>query len=317
MGRIYGHRSRVLLNHDTVFLAELISILSGERSEQSDWREFQSYNCLHLPQDVTRIPFCLEYAATATLILANFKLLDQCTDSRSRLWPWLHAVGSPSFHSAFARLSGWGFPVEELKDIMASQDSRETRQWQRSDSPIDRMMYFAEPTAVATGLFLRHGALLRAQSVAAGDDLYVVGLLFGRLAYLLDALTDFESDAKGNTFNAVRAALGLSGRTLGPDAREWVVQYARRIEDELEAGLRRLQLPSAVRSDFLNRLRFALRRQTGVCLPIIQSTAACSTTDSLFRQYVMAVLAPWHPAYRAKFLTAWRDQRTKGKQKSG
>jgi hypothetical protein len=30
MGRLYGQRSRLLLNHDAVFLAELLTLLSEE-----------------------------------------------------------------------------------------------------------------------------------------------------------------------------------------------------------------------------------------------------------------------------------------------
>jgi uncharacterized protein DUF5685 len=36
MGRLYGQRSRILLNHDAVFLAELLTLLSEESPRNAD-----------------------------------------------------------------------------------------------------------------------------------------------------------------------------------------------------------------------------------------------------------------------------------------
>jgi hypothetical protein len=291
----------LLLNHDTVFLAELISLLSGEREALRAWnRAFRPYNCLRLPPNMREVPFCLEYAATATLILANFKLLDQCADSRNRFWRWLYSFGSPEFQSAFARLSAWGFPTEELRTVMASQDTRERRCWQVDESPCDRMTYLAEPTATATALFLRYGARLTGKGDTE-EDLYALGQLFGRLVYVLDALTDYGTDTKNKTFNAIRVSLELSGSTLEPRAREWAIRYAQSIETQLEARLVKLQFTTEACSDFLNRLRLAFHQQTGVCLPIIPPSGGCKRFTVL-RQYLIAVMFPWRAKSRQAFL---------------
>jgi hypothetical protein len=298
---MYGHRFRVLLNHDAVFLAELISLLSGEREALRAWNgALQSYNCLRLPPNIGDVPFCLEYAATATLILANFKLLDQCADSRNRFWRWIYWFVSPEFRSAFARLSAWGFPTEELRSVMAIQDTRERRCWQVDESPCDRMTYLAEPTATATALFLRYGAQLTGKC-DTGEDLAALGQLFGRLVYVLDALADYGADSKNKTFNAIRASLELSSRCLEPHAREWAIRYAKDIETQLEARLVNLPFTTELCSDFLNRLRFTFQQQTGVCLPIIQSHGT-SKESSVLRRYLIAVMFPWRAKARQSFL---------------
>ncbi|MGH9764653.1 MAG: DUF5685 family protein, partial [Blastocatellia bacterium] len=69
IGRMYGQKSRFLLNHDTVFLAELLSTLSGDSERMQSWNSaYQSYNCLSLPRQDDDIPLPLEIAATATLV---------------------------------------------------------------------------------------------------------------------------------------------------------------------------------------------------------------------------------------------------------
>jgi len=35
IGRLYGQRSRLLLNHDTVFMAELLTLLSAESAREN------------------------------------------------------------------------------------------------------------------------------------------------------------------------------------------------------------------------------------------------------------------------------------------
>jgi len=64
MGRLYGQRTRFLLNNDAVFLAELLSAISGAGHALADWdRAYQSYNCLSLPATPEAMPLPLQYAA--------------------------------------------------------------------------------------------------------------------------------------------------------------------------------------------------------------------------------------------------------------
>src|SRR5689334_20743980 len=126
IGSLYGQASRALLNHDTVFLAELLSALSGADRQLDQWNQaYKSYNCLALPPDVATMPLVLQYAAAATLTLAEFKLADHLLDSRQRRWRYAQRVFSKSFRKSAAQLAEWNFPVADLRRTLLSQDTRE------------------------------------------------------------------------------------------------------------------------------------------------------------------------------------------------
>src|SRR5581483_1769387 len=95
IGWMYGQRARWLLNHDTVFLAELLSFLA---ERETTWgAAYQSYNCLARPADQAELSLVLQYAATANVVLTEFKLADQIKDSGARKWRLAERVFSDSF----------------------------------------------------------------------------------------------------------------------------------------------------------------------------------------------------------------------------
>src|SRR5512140_1208469 len=66
LGAHYGQKSRFLLNHDAVFLAELIEALEGPGpAARPVDRALASYNCLALPSRGETVPVRLRYAAAA------------------------------------------------------------------------------------------------------------------------------------------------------------------------------------------------------------------------------------------------------------
>src|SRR5947209_16826565 len=72
IGRNYGQKARLLLNHDTVFLAELLTVLTSEKVEQ--WSPaYQSWNCLSLPKD-DEAPAVLRYVSAVTMLLSDYKI---------------------------------------------------------------------------------------------------------------------------------------------------------------------------------------------------------------------------------------------------
>ena len=78
LGSLYGQRSRLLLNHDTVFLAELLM----EQSGQPEWSHaYRSFNCLTLPKPEDAMPLALQFAATAAVTIAHFHIADHQVDS--------------------------------------------------------------------------------------------------------------------------------------------------------------------------------------------------------------------------------------------
>src|SRR5437764_7521763 len=105
MGSLYGQRSRVLLNFDAVFLAELLTALSTGPGGSAEWSgAYRSYNCFSLPKTAEEMPPGMQVAAAATIVLAEFKLLDQITDSRKLKWRFAHRFFSRSFRRASATL---------------------------------------------------------------------------------------------------------------------------------------------------------------------------------------------------------------------
>ena len=269
IGGLYGQASRALLNHDTVFLAELLSALSGADRELDRWqRAYQSYNCLALPRQSGAMPLVLQYAAAATLTLAEFKLADHLIDSRRRRWLVARRVFSKGFRRAAAQLAAWDFPVAELRRALSSQQTREA-QAMKSAVAADAMLDdLAAPTAEATALFLAHGAqLVGVASVAA--PMRRIGRAFGALVYRLDALEDYDKDARGGDFNAIRVAFNLDAERLPAAIRKQVADGIWSLAAEVEAALDELPIEPSRAQLFTARLRQNLAARVGARLPVV------------------------------------------------
>jgi hypothetical protein len=204
IGRLYGQKSRVFLNYDAVFLGELLTLMRpvGPQFAQA----YVSKNCLTLPKR-DQIPWALEYAAAANVVLARFKLLDHAVDTGSKLVSLAARIYTDEFQRASEALARTGFPFEELRTWMSLQGQRE-----REPNPsIDRL---AEPTAAATRLMFRHGAQTSNVSASAVDTMASLGTTFGEIAYLVDAIEDQKKDAESGQFNAL-AATGMTAVEAG------------------------------------------------------------------------------------------------------
>src|SRR5579862_4272301 len=295
IGKLYGHRFRFLLNHDTVFLAEMLSVWTGEDASLREWdAALQSRNCLRTPEHT---PFCLEYSATATLVLGDFKLLDHAEDSTNRFWRWLYRRCSPQFREASERLDKWGFPVAELRGILGSQQTRERRAWTADDPPARRMDFLAEPTARATALFFQFGARLAGRPEDAAAEM---GFAFGTLVYALDALDDYDKDARDGSFNAIRACLPDAGKSISRPQRQFAVEYAKQAAVVMESAIGKIDLPPEVRDEFSRRLNSALARKTGTALVVLNGEACAH--ENYWKRYAKAILMPWRADARNAFL---------------
>jgi len=233
LGSLYGQRSRLLLNHDTVFLAELLM----EQSGQPEWsRAYRSFNCLTLPKSENAMPLALQFAATAAVTIAHFHIADHQVDSGRLRWRVAGRYFSPAYRRAAARLRQWKFPLDEMTGILATQTAREAR-W-------ESLADVAEPTAVATAMIFSHGArLVGRDDLAAG--MWRVGHGFGYLVYVLDAFEDRERDRKSGNFNPFSAlsAAETRGHVLAATSdveRELSTEFATRLRSNVEerVGLR-------------------------------------------------------------------------------
>jgi hypothetical protein len=229
IGAIYGQRARLLLNHDMVFLADLLL----ERSGEPAWtKQHRSFNCMAMPKEH---PQALRYAATAAVVLAHFQIEDQVVDSKGWRWKAAKRFFSPAYRKAAAELRGSGFPLDEMTAMLASQGEREARAASIED--------VAEPTAWATETVFSHGAA----------ELGSIGRRFGTLIYLLDAWEDRARDGKSGDFNALLAFPQVDGQAE-------ILSLVESVEKDLSPAL-----AVRLRTNVEERLGMRMRVLHGAC----------------------------------------------------
>ncbi len=197
MGAVYGQRTRLLLSHDTAFLAEVLLEAAGVPLSGAAYR---SFNCLALPRKTDDIPVALRYAAAVTVALAYFRIADHRRDagkrSRKLRWSLAHHALSRQYRRAAEHLRSLGFPLDEMCAILATQPERE--------ADARSLAHVAEPTMLATAMVFSHGVRL-AERADRIETAWRLGYRFGELIYLLDAFEDREQDARTGDFNPLLA----------------------------------------------------------------------------------------------------------------
>ncbi len=271
IGRLYGQKSRMLLNHDAVFLGEVLSALSGEDRDLERWdHSYQSYNCFSLPAGVEEAPAALRFAATAAMISAEFKVADGLADSNRYTWKIAGRLFSSGFQEASAQLEKWRFPLDLLWQCSRDQAALELAapEDRRTKSPTQILKRLAEPTSRATAMIFAHGALV-VGCVESREILRSVGDSFGSIVYLLDAIEDYEKDFRAGGFNAIRAAFDLSAGELPPNIRAEVTREIWLAAERVADALGELPIPSALAARFSTRLRSNLAGRLSRELPVL------------------------------------------------
>lgn len=262
MGRLYGQSSRLLLNHDAVFLGELLLALSPT----PDWAPaFTPRRCASLP-NATQVPPALAYAATANVALAEFAVRDKIVDA-SRLWHGARLALSRPFARARARLAAWDVPTDALFALQERQVQVEKERGQSLE-------FYAQPTGAATRLIFSHGGALVAPEQQA--TLGALGEAFGRLVFTLDALADRAEDAKKKSFNAVEASGDdeLAARS-----------YARQLLSDALGFLNALPIAPERRAFFAGRLRASTLSALGGALAMDTDEAAAEVVKNAKRRW--------------------------------
>lgn len=264
IGSIYGQKSRFLLNHDTVFLAEILSALSGK--DVSDWQKsYQSFNCLNLPKG--EMPLSLQFAATANVILTEFKLADHVADEGKRRYKMARNAFSKEFQMAEKLLTEWNFPLDEVKTILASQNLRET-----TENSLDELAF---PTARTTAIFFREGAKLIGKNEIE-NLAFEIGFNFGKIVYLLDAFEDYEKDFRSKQFNAFRAAFGLTEEKLTAETKRKISAILCEIESKINSKIHELPVAENQKTLFVSRLSQNLRGKLKTALPVLKTNKVCA-----------------------------------------
>ncbi|MCH2043217.1 MAG: DUF5685 family protein, partial [Saprospiraceae bacterium] len=127
IGKNYGHKARLFLNFDAVFLAEILSLLDGDDT-QSWSKAHQAINqCWVMPKKAEQSPFALEYAAAINVLLAELKVLDNIQDSQKWRWSVLQRIFSKSFRKVQAQFKEWSVDLDYIHQLLKEQQSREIR----------------------------------------------------------------------------------------------------------------------------------------------------------------------------------------------
>jgi hypothetical protein len=272
LGRLYGQRSRLLLNHDAVFLAELLTLLSAESSPRNADKAYLSYNCLSLPGSEESMPRALQLAAAANILLTEFKVADRIKDGGLVRWRLVQRFFSGGFRRATAMLRRSGFPVDELRRLQDRQDEREANPVSPRRNPAAALRRLASPTAAATAMFFAHGARAVGGPEVA-PAMRRLGYDFGRLVYLLDAFEDYEKDWRQGEFNALRAAFGWTTESLNAEQRRRVADGLLELRRRIVSRISTLPIPGSYARLFSERLDYNLSRKTGRSLTVLNFEA--------------------------------------------
>ncbi|HEX9963023.1 MAG TPA: DUF5685 family protein [Pyrinomonadaceae bacterium] len=271
IGSLYGQKSRLLLNHDTVFLAEILTSLGDENAR--DWQSaYQSHNCLSLPE--SEMPLPLEFAATANIILAEFKLADKITDEKSRAGKIARKTFSNSFQTARRKLEAWQISFENIRKILSAQEAIETRSLQSDKASGEILNALSRPTAETTAIFFGEGVRLIGKGELE-NPARQIGFQFGKLIYLLDAFEDYEKDFRGGQFNAIRAAFRSEEEKIPAEIKRKVIAILHETESEIAAEIYKLPIAEKQKTLFASRLEQNLQRKLKTSLPVLKTKNVC------------------------------------------
>lgn len=257
VGADYSAKARLTLNNDAVFLAEILGVLAGETFESST-ASLKSRNCLSIPESAA-IPRSLRFAAATNIALAGLKLEDHAVDGDRAGSGIARRALRSDVEKAFESLSEWNFPLVEIRDLLASQSSREL-----SFVSLDEVIF---PTADTTAAFFREGAKFVGRDDVSAR-MYEVGFAFGRLVYLIDAFEDFEKDSRRGKFNAFRTAFG--SEIFDKASKRRAAALIRAAERNVLVRLRALPIDESRVRMYSSRLASNVAAVLGTELPVLK-----------------------------------------------
>ncbi|MEU8983378.1 DUF5685 family protein [Streptomyces sp. NPDC048309] len=213
----HGQFARIVTNYDGL----LISVLTEAQAERTtQWRRtagpcpLRGMRTASVAQgEGARL------AAAVSLVLASAKVRDHVADGDGLLARRPVALAARRVASSWGRAgartgSDVGFDTAVLVDAVDRQIGIEALA-----GPGTPLLTVTEPTETATAAAFAHTAVLAGRPGNA-EPLAEAGRLFGRLAHLLDAVEDRETDAASGAWNPL-AATGTSlaeARRLADDA---------------------------------------------------------------------------------------------------
>lgn len=246
IGQNYNQQSRLMLNFDTVFLSELLSQLESEDLDQWDEKLQVVNTCFSMPTE--KLPFSLEYAASASVLLGVLKIEDNLQDEDRFQWKLAKRVYATPFQKAITQLETWGIDTIYIQDWIQEQNEREQALSIHKNIE-DSLAYYAEATAKITAYIFQQGGLLLNKKA----DLYQLGYSFGQLMYVLDAFEDYEQDVFKGQFNPLAQPLGMAA-SLNEVQLEQVRSILFDIESEIQSSIQVLNIGLVEKEIYKSRL---------------------------------------------------------------
>lgn len=241
MGSIYGQKSRVFLNFDAVFLSELLSALSSENT--NNWQKgYQSHNCFSKING-DEIPLVLQYSAAVNVFLTELKTLDHIQDENRWWWKGLRFSYRSSFRKSVKNLEQFGLDTKNIYQIFNQQIHLEKER--------KSMDNYALPTAEITSMIFEKGGDLIQKNKS---ELKEIGFFFGEIAYMLDALEDYEKDYQSNSFNGIKNAFNINDASLPNDIKTIIHERINSKQKQLTQLIHQLDLPNHAQQVFTSRL---------------------------------------------------------------
>jgi hypothetical protein len=240
IGSIYGHKERLLLKYDVVFLSELLAELSGK---SEDFAHISVNRCLSLPRQLEHIPPFLAYTASVNIMLAGIEVQDNIEDSGLKKYGWraLAWLQQGKFTKARYHLDKCGLRMQTVDSIVLEHVLRE-RTRNPFTSVAERCAYYSEMTGKFTGEIFRQAAYTVRKPEAA-QALCQIGKAYGEMVYWVDALQDYEKNLKQGSFNLLLLGEGKPSTNLRPEVAQVVHEHI--AANMLVAKVQILQLPIA------------------------------------------------------------------------
>jgi Na+-transporting methylmalonyl-CoA/oxaloacetate decarboxylase gamma subunit len=200
IGQEFGHKSRMSLNYDAVFLAELLTSLSDQSPNQWNNALQASNKCFTMPRQNEKSPAALRYAAASNVFLAALKIDDNIRDKVGKRYKIMRWLLNDSFKKASQQLSDFGLNIDYFWQKVEAQQALEAQARRDFDNLADALAHYAQPTADMTAALFERAAHAISRPELA-PLLSQIGQLFGQIVYALDAFEDLEKDIYAHQFN--------------------------------------------------------------------------------------------------------------------
>ena len=251
IGKIYGNKERFFLNHDVVFLNELLSEVDGNKDSFS---EITIYKCFDLPKSELKIPAFLKYSAAVNILLAYYKINDNALDSKYKLniWNPIKSLEKKNFRKAQDVLAAYGVDLNLVESNIHEQSMRESSPLPLFQNQIECFNYYASPTKIITGEIFKNSVNTFGTNKLS-DFFQKIGEKFGEIVYLLDAIEDYTNDLKSAKFNPFKIICN-EAETLPNEFKNDVIDYIYNNLSLLAGCINSLPIPENKQKLFVSRL---------------------------------------------------------------